>query len=81
MFETIKAHPVAGLAVLALLVAGGVWLYLWSSDPLNQTCREVNADPHGFGERAGDAVYDSLSDRAKSRTTRERNSKNMSGEL
>jgi hypothetical protein len=71
MFETVKAHPIPALVVLALLIAGGVWLYMWTTDPLNQTCREVNADPYGFGERAGDALYDSLSDRAKARTTRD----------
>jgi hypothetical protein len=71
MFETIKANPISALVVLALLGGAGVWLYMWTTDPLNQTCRQVNEDPHGFGERAGDAIYDSLSDRAKTRTTRE----------
>ena len=71
MFETIKAHPVAALVPLALLIAVGVWIYFWTTNPLNQTCREVNADPYGFGERAADTLYDSLSERAKSRTSRE----------
>jgi hypothetical protein len=71
MFETMKRNPIPALIVLALLIGGGVWLYLWSTDPLNQTCADVNADPHGFGIRAADAIYDSLSDRAKARTTRE----------
>jgi hypothetical protein len=71
MFETMKSHPLGALIVLAILIAGGVWLYLWSTDPLNQTCQDVNQDPHGFGMRAADAIYDSLSDRAKAKTTRE----------
>lgn len=71
MFETIKTHPIVALGVFAVLIAGGVWLYLWSTNPLNQTCRQVNEDPEGLGMRAADAIYDSLSDRAKTRTTRD----------
>jgi hypothetical protein len=63
-------HPVA-LGVLALLVIGAaVWLYLYSSDPIHSSCRKVMADWEGLGLRAADAVYDSLSDRAKAKTTR-----------
>jgi hypothetical protein len=71
MFETMKKNPIPALVALAVLIGAGVWLYIWSTDPLNQTCKEVNADPHGFGIRAADAIYDSLSDGAKARTTRE----------
>jgi hypothetical protein len=71
MFETMKKNPIPALIVLALVIAGGVWLYIWSTDPLNQTCRDVNEDPHGFGIRAADAIYDDLSERARAKTTRE----------
>jgi hypothetical protein len=71
MLETVKAHPVGALVMLAVLAGIGAVLYIWTTDPLNQTCREVNADPYGFGIRAADAIYDSISDRARARTTRE----------
>jgi hypothetical protein len=57
--------------MLAVLAGAGVWLYIWTTDPLNQTCKQVNADPHAFGITAADAIYDSLSERARARTTRE----------
>jgi hypothetical protein len=64
-------NPIA-LGILALLVVGGgVWLYLYSTDPLHSSCRKVIADWYGLGVPAADAVYDSLSDQAKARTTRE----------
>lgn len=71
MFQMLKTHPVATGVLALVVIGGGVWLYLYSSDPLHSSCRKVVADWYGLGVPAADAVYDSLSDRAKARTTRE----------
>ena len=64
-------NPIA-MTVLAVLVGGaGMWLYFYSTDPLNTSCRKIMADWYGEGVRTADAVYDSLPERAKAKTTRE----------
>ena len=69
VFETIKANPLASGAVAIAVVAGLLWLYLSSTDPLDLTCASVNADPNGAGTEAANAVYTGLSGQARTHTT------------
>ena len=63
-------NPIA-LAVLALVViGGGVWLYLYSTNPLNSSCRKLLADWDRLGPPAADALYDSLTPEQQTKTTR-----------
>lgn len=63
-------NPVA-LGILALVViGGGVWLYLYSNDPLHTSCRKLLADWEHLGPPAADALYDSLTPEQKAKTTR-----------
>ena len=61
-----------GLAILAVVaIAGGVWFYFYANDPLHSSCRKLMANWAADGPRTADALYDSLPEAAKARTTRE----------
>ncbi len=63
-------NPV-GLAILAaIVIGGGVWFYFYETDPLHTSCNKLMAAWDTKGQQAADALYDSLSDRAKAKTTR-----------
>ena len=63
-------NPIAIAVLAVIVVAGGVWLYMYSTDPLHDSCRHVLADWDNLGPKTADALYDSLTDAQKARTTR-----------